>query len=310
MSPARIPSFARSTAARNFSFGTRGAKVSPASFPGREWAARPLAGSCFAARPRPFTTPAPARPSPAPRAAASLRGLPPPRDRRIVPKKFLQPIESRDRGIHLLVFVAFAGDADVGQEEEALPRVIERDDRGKKEKEAVGNLALAGMTVRNVLEEPDRVVGEKADSARAERRQVGIFPEPRADHQALQRLEGRALDRAALPPPLLLDGLAADRQARDRPATEKCVAGDGLASFHALEQEALRARPPHAPEERDGRQRVGRADAGHGHDARDRGASQEIVLLRLAPAHGFRLFASAAFTAPGGRPLAVIAAAR
>jgi hypothetical protein len=188
--------------------------------------------------------------------------------------------------------------------------MIERHDGVEEQEQAVGNPALARMAIRDVFEHPDRVVPEKTHRSRGKRRQVRVLLETRQDRQALESAKRPALDRPALAPPLLLRRLPAQRQPRDGLASQERVTGNGFASLDALEEEAFGARLPHPAKKRDRSDRVGGKDARHGHDAPRACAREEVAPFRLARAHGLRLLSRAELTERGGRPRAVIAAAR
>src|SRR6266542_6831778 len=109
---------------------------------------------------------------------------------------------------------------------------------------------------------------------------------------------------------LFLEDTAADRQARHRSASEKRVPSDRFASLDALEKKTLLARSAHPAKERHGCQGVGGKDSRDRHDPSCRRKGQKFGAFLLAAAHGLRLRVSSSLTARGGRPRAVMAAAR
>ncbi len=86
------------------------------------------------------------------------------------------------------------------------------------------------MAVRNLLEEPHSVVGEVSDRARRQRRKLRVRVEAGLDREALERVERLSRDRPFLAAPLLEDPVGFYREPRNRTASEKRVARDGLAS--------------------------------------------------------------------------------
>src|SRR5260370_4109366 len=125
----------------------------------------------------------------------------------------------------------------------------------------------------------------------------------------MNRLSG---DRAVPAAPLLEAPAGLHREARDRTAPEKRVAGDRLASSDALQKEALFPRSAQPAHHHDRRKCVGGKDARHRDRASGARPRSEVASFLLAARQDFslRLAASASLTAPAEIPRAVMAAAK
>ena len=195
-----------------------------------------------------------------------------------------EPVEPRE-GLFRGARAAF-GSREIGarQQQEAMAGVVERDDRVEEEEEGVGHPAFAGVSVRNLLEQPRRVVGQIADRARAERRKVGVGHETLADGESGERLERAGAGRLGSAVAFDHDVSIADDQAHRRRDAQERVTRDRLASFDALEQEAFGAGALEPPE------KVDRVSIVAGKLARDRkrpavGAGENRAFLLSPAAH-------------------------
>jgi hypothetical protein len=201
---------------------------------------------------------------------------------------------------------------EIGQQQQPLARVVEGDDGVEQKKESLRHRAFPRMPIRNLFEEPHGIVGQVSHRAGCQRRELRVRVEAGLDRQALERMERFSRDWLFLAAPLLEDPIGLHREARDRTASEKRVAGDGLASRDALEKKALLPRRSQPPHDHDGRERVGGKDARHRNGASVSRSRAKVSSLLLAARQDFslRLAASAPLTASVETPRAVMAAAR
>jgi hypothetical protein len=173
-------------------------------------------------------------------------------------------IQAHDRGLDLTFLLPRRIEGELGQGKEALPRMVEGNDRIKEHEDSVRHRPIAGVSIRDLLESANRVVTQITDGARGERRQL------RVRHEVLRRdeaLEGLERVRSRREPPsraLLNDRGPFDRETAHGSAAQKGIASDRLPSRDALEKEAFGAGTTHPRKKGDRRQGV--ADEG----ARDR----------------------------------------
>ena len=169
------------------------------------------------------------------------------------------PLDELDLGAGELVQrleVLVAGDARVGDDEDPVPHVIEREHRVEQHEAGFVLVGRFGLQ-RHRLEPRRRVVAQVADGAAGEARQARHERRLEARHQLAQHRDERLVRLGRLAR-AVDDRLAAPRpEDEKRILAEKRVAADLLAAFNRLQQKRVVGVLRDLQERRDRRQQIG-----------------------------------------------------
>ena len=171
----------------------------------------------------------------------------------------LEELDLRARELIERLEILVGGDARVGDDQDPVLDVIERQHRVEQhEAGLVGAVGAVAEVAEHRLEPRRRAVAEIADRAAGEARQVRHERRPEVGHQPAQRVDERPLARRSIAPPRSIVVLPSRRaQDQERILAEERVAADVLAAFDAFEQERVVGVLGDLEERRDRRQQVG-----------------------------------------------------
>jgi hypothetical protein len=170
---------------------------------------------------------------------------------------------------------------DVGDQDQPLARVIEGDQR-PVEGEGRDRLRAGRVPRGDLLEQADGVVGEVANGAAGETRQIGNVGRARSDTRADRGQEIAVYGLAASGTIFVKPG-GMRFEGRQRVSSQERVAGEPFAAGHAFQQERARRSRADGAERGDGRHEVAGHLAEDGHQAA--GGGETVVLVEAHRPH-------------------------